>query len=183
MERLVEWCIWGADWCAKSEVWAAWWQGIGTVAALFVAIGVAAFQRRAERENRRKDEVTRSANAVRMTMLFGLRLKECLDEYVSTHERIKGPADFHHDLYSELRRLRAVLQNLAYWPGAIPMDSLPFAALIAVLSMRSIAEEARAEAADGPMDWENFWRPHETFKGLRARADKELQVVLAAGRP
>lgn len=46
MEKIVEWCLFGTSLCMKSEVWAAWAQGIGSMLAIPVALWIAQFQYR-----------------------------------------------------------------------------------------------------------------------------------------
>src|SRR5436305_14108706 len=53
MEEVAAWCISGTQLCARSEVWAAWVQGIGSVAAIVAAVWIAWWQRR--QDHRRSD--------------------------------------------------------------------------------------------------------------------------------
>jgi hypothetical protein len=176
MERLFEWCVLGTSLCAKSEVWAAWWQGVGTVAAVFVAVGVAAHGRRAARDDHVQSQQTKSANAARMAQLFAAQLQSALGSYGEACDSVDGPGDFSTELFRELRRISAVLNNLAYWPPIVETAYLHTAAVVAFLQLCSIAEQARVEAREVPGP-DEFWRLQQSFRELRASAETHLNVL------
>jgi hypothetical protein len=83
MDPLVEWCIRGTRLCMKSEVWAAWVQGIGSVLAIAAAFVIAwADHYRQERRRRREREESRAqTRELCRNVASGLYviLAECVD--------------------------------------------------------------------------------------------------------
>jgi hypothetical protein len=98
-EKIVEWCLFGSSVCMKSEVWAAWWQGIGSVLAVLIAIWVGHRQVTTARSLDRQKEINkleavaamaRTALTLIEEALNATRSKAALELYRKLHPTLAG---------------------------------------------------------------------------------------------
>jgi len=166
MEEVAAWCIGGTQLCARSEVWAAWVQGIGSVAAIVAAVWIAWWQRRLDHRRsdlRAKEETYR---AIQVGMFYSGKLLWCLQDHVDACAARNRRA---------LEEARAVLRDIATWAGSIQVERLPFNALAAFFAARRIATVAQQRwnelGSEQSPDYDD-WR--RVFDDLREQADDAL---------
>jgi hypothetical protein len=161
----VLWCVWWTSLCLKSEVWAAWWQGMGTVLAICVAIGIAAWQGYAERHRRRLDEQDRDNRAIRVSTYFGLRLFNVLSALADALRNGEASAVHLHT---------AALNDLLRWVDVIPLERLSGDVVEAFLRIREIAAGAISYARDADRPEADYEALEPWLGGLALRVKAHL---------
>jgi hypothetical protein len=160
--------------CAHKDlwsIWAAWAQGLGSVAAIFVAVGVARAQDRREEARRRFDtEVAQQRRALHaaetlrhtrmLCIVFAAELRNVAHAYrviAETQQRDR------EDTY------RAILEDVVILSRQIDLSRVPDEGLDPVLALRQLAVEAQSAALEFAVqsspNWDH-WRTH--FHGMHA---------------
>jgi hypothetical protein len=127
----IEWCLLGTGLCLKSEVWAAWWQGIGTVIAVGVAVAIPILQRRADRKHAR-------LRALESAKILAVQLYSYLVK--GAEACIKRDAE-------GVRITSYLLADIAERADSIDLSMLTGHALPALMNLRGTSKVAAAEAA------------------------------------
>lgn len=171
----IEWCLLGTL-CLKSEVWAAWVQGVGSVLAIVAAGVIAWWQRHSDALRRAREERA----AVRLCVEIGMRLKECFDDHAMLCELAEGRADMRAGAIRGLQRALRVLDEIASLLKGISVAQLPNAAVLALLNWRHLIVLARVNFEEPPpgYGWP-FWEGH--FGALSDRVMQDFQLLAEHG--
>jgi hypothetical protein len=166
MEEVTAWCISGTDLCARSEVWAAWVQGVGSVAAIIAAVWIAWWQRQQDLRRSELNAREETYRAIQVGMFYSGKLLWCLQDHVDACAARDRRA---------LDESRAVLRDIATWASSVQVERLPFNALAAFFAARRIATVAQQRwtelETDESADYD-YWRG--VFDKLREEADDAL---------
>ncbi len=166
----VEICFAGSL-CMPRAEWAMWWQGIGTVLAVFAAIAVVWHQH----DLRRREGLDAERRAARMCMQFGLALRESLEKLVQGC-RLQNR--------EWVRTQRQILLDVRKWPDGIAVHRLAPEGVAAFLRLRTQGAEAIAQADEMSAITVSLKAWEGTFEKLRDAISWDLvQLARALGEP
>jgi hypothetical protein len=163
MEKITEWCIVSTGLCAKSEVWAAWVQGVGSVLAIFAAVAIAAYQQYVQQALRAQEARERQRRVGQAALAFAVRLRHTL-------QLLTRASAFHNAQQMELYGI--VLTDVSEWPRDIRAEELSVRALEALTTFHMVAIEARgqvqamAQTYGSYEHWKSEWKRLYDLAGL-----------------
>lgn len=158
-------CTWGIVFCLKSEVWAAWTQGILSAIAIFAAVGIAMHEHRAQQRSATLLYREAKRRVAQVAVLFGAQLSYSLTAL--------SDACLTRDM-DVIMREKAVVDDMASLARQIAMDLLPVQAATTVINLRALCAYARTAAA-AASDGVNLSGGYREFHALHRQAEAYCQ--------